>query len=76
MTDELGLNSTPHEFLAKLPRKTEADHVLDRELILGSSAKQFSDEEQRTRQAFQTQALQASRKRLDEWQAGLPVSEK
>jgi hypothetical protein len=49
---------------------------LDRELILGSSAKQFSDEEQRTRQAFQTQALQASRKRLDEWQAGLQVSEK
>ena len=76
MTDELGLHSTPREFLAKLPCKTEADHVLDRELILGSSAKQFSDEEQRTRQAFQTQALQASRKRLDEWQAGLQVSEK
>jgi|TARA_B100000809_G_scaffold94126_1_gene92751 hypothetical protein len=76
VTDELGLHSTPREFLAKLPRKTEADHVLDRELILGSSAKQFSDEEQRTRQAFQTQALQASRKRLDEWQAGLQVSEK
>ena len=67
MTDELGLHSTPREFLAKLPRKTEADHVLDRELILGSSAKQFSDEEQRTRQAFQTQALQASRKRLAKW---------
>ena len=76
MTDELGLHSTPREFLAKLPRKTEADHVLDRELILGSSAKQFSDEEQRTREAFQAQALQASRKRLDECQAGLQASEK
>ena len=76
MTDELGLHSTPHEFLAKLPRKTDADHALDRELLLNQSSGQFSEEEQRTREVLRTQALQASRKRLDEWQAGLQVSEK
>ena len=68
MTDELGLHVTPREFLAKLPRKTEADHALDRERLLNSQRSQFSDEEQRTRQALRTQALEDSRKRLAGWQ--------
>ena len=73
MTDELGLHVTPREFLAKLPRKTEADHALDRERLLNSQRSQFSDEEQRTRQALRTQALEDSRKRLAGWQARLRI---
>jgi len=67
MTEDLGLHSTPREFLDKLPRKTEADHARDRELLLEQSSGQFSEEEQRTREALRLQALQDSRKRLAEW---------